>query len=123
MNNAGINFQHMTASLVVMVSDVVRDGRPVVGVAFDSIGRYGHGALLRERFIPRIMAAHPDSYQADHGDGVDPFKLWEIMMANEKVGGHGERAGSVGILDAAAWDLQAKIEGKPLWGLLNERFP
>jgi len=123
MTNAGISFQEMTASVVAMVSDVEREGKPLVGIAFDSIGRYGHGALLGERFIPRVLAAQPGSYQSDHGDGIDPFKLWEIMMANEKAGGHGERAGAVGILDAAAWDLQAKIERKPLWGLLNERFP
>src|SRR5690606_38182733 len=103
----------MTASVVIMISDVERDGKPLIGVAFDSIGRYGHGALLRERFIPRVLAATPESYQAEDGDGIDPFKLWAIMMANEKAGGHGERAGAVGLIDAAAWDLQAKIEDKP----------
>lgn len=123
MSNAGINFDTMTASAVVMVSDVVRHGKPLVGLAFDSIGRYSHGALLRERFIPRVMASDADSYCADSGAGIDPFKLWDVLMANEKAGGHGERAGAVGLLDAAAWDLQAKIEQKPLWALLSERFP
>ena len=123
MANAGINFDTMTASVVVMVSDVVRNGKPLVGLAFDSIGRYSHGALLRERFIPRIMMATPESYQAESGQGIDPYKIWAVMMANEKAGGHGERAGAVGLLDAAAWDLQSKIEQKPLWALLNQRFP
>jgi len=123
MSNAGISFDTMTASAVVLVSDLVRNGKPLVGLAFDSIGRYGHGALLQERFIPRILQASPESYGTDAGAGIDPFKLWALMMKNEKSGGHGERAGAVGLLDAAAWDLQAKIEHKPLWALLNERFP
>lgn len=123
MSNAGISFDTMTASAVVMVSDVMRGGKPLVGLAFDSIGRYSHGALLHERFIPRIMNAAPESYCVESGTGIDPFKLWTVMMANEKAGGHGERAGAVGLLDSAAWDLQSKIEQKPLWALLNERFP
>lgn len=123
MRNADINFDTMTASAVVMVSDVMRNGRPLVGVAFDSIGRYGHGALLHERFIPRLLNAPPSTYANPHGPGICPHKLWSVVMANEKAGGHGERAGAVGLIDAAAWDLQAKIEDKPLWALLNEKFP
>jgi L-alanine-DL-glutamate epimerase-like enolase superfamily enzyme len=29
----------------------------------------------------------------------------------------------VGLIDAASWDLQAKLEEKPLWRLLQEHFP
>lgn len=123
MRNADINFDTMTASAVVMVSDVMRNGKPLVGIAFDSIGRYGHGALLQERFIPRLLNAAPSTYANPHGPGICPNKLWSVVMANEKAGGHGERAGAVGLIDAAAWDLQAKIEDKPLWALLNEKFP
>jgi L-alanine-DL-glutamate epimerase-like enolase superfamily enzyme len=43
-------------------------------------------------------------------------------MANEKPGGHGERAGAVGLLDAALWDLAAKDAGVPLWRLIADRF-
>ena len=113
----------MTASAVVMVSDVMRNGRPLIGVAFDSIGRYGHGALLRERFVPRLLNASPSEYAGPYGPGICPHKLWSLVMKNEKAGGHGERAGAVGLIDAAAWDLQAKIEDKPLWALLHEKFP
>jgi hypothetical protein len=36
-----------------VVTDVVRDGKPVIGYGFNSNGRYGQGALIRERFRPR----------------------------------------------------------------------
>ena len=42
-------------------TDVVRDGKPVIGYGFTSNGRYAQGGILRERFIPRIMAADPKS--------------------------------------------------------------
>ena len=59
MRNADIGYDEMTASLIAVVTDVVRDGRPVVGYGFDSIGRYAHGGLARERLIPRLLAAEP----------------------------------------------------------------
>lgn len=122
VRNAGIGFQGMTASAVAMITDVVRDGRPVVGLAFDSIGRYGHGGLLRERFIPRVLAADPEACRDEERGGPDPFRIWDIAMRDEKPGGHGERPGAVGLIDAAAWDLAAKFEDKPLWRVLAERF-
>jgi D(-)-tartrate dehydratase len=121
MRNAEISFDDMTASAVVVVSDLVRNGRPVVGLAFDSIGRYGHGGLLRERFIPRLLAASPETY-ADARGGIDPVRAWSVLMQNEKSGGHGERPGAVGLIDAALWDLTARVEEKPLWAVLAERF-
>lgn len=118
--NADIQFDQMTASAVVIVSDCVRDGDPLLGLGFDSIGRYGHGGLLRERFIPRLLAAKPDHYLTD--GNIDPVKAWHVVMQNEKPGGHGERSGAVGVLDAALWDLAAKQQDKPLYQLLAQRF-
>src|SRR5690625_4960464 len=123
LRNADISFDTMTASALVVVSDLKRNGRPLVGVSFDSIGRYAHGSLLEERFIPRILNASPDDYISHSGPGICPHRLWDIAMQNEKAGGHGERAGAGGLFDAALWDLQAKIEDKRLWGLLNEKRP
>ena len=34
----------MTLSLVAVVTDVIRDGKPVVGYGFNSNGRYGQGS-------------------------------------------------------------------------------
>lgn len=119
--NSSISFDGMTASALAIHSDARKNGKPLVGLAFDSIGRYAHGGLLRERFIPRLLNADPGAY-ADGDGGIDPAKAWALMMANEKPGGHGERPGAVGLLDAALWDLAAKIDDVPLWRLLSARF-
>ncbi len=55
IRNAVIDFSRMTLSVVAVVTDVVREGRPVVGYGFHSNGRYGQGAMLRGRFIPRVL--------------------------------------------------------------------
>jgi D(-)-tartrate dehydratase len=115
--NASISLEDMTASALVVHTDARRDGKPLIGLAFDSIGRYGHGGLLRERFIPRLLAADPAHYADDCG-GIDPHKAWGVLMTNEKPGGHGERSGAVGLLDAALWDLAGKVADAPLWHLL-----
>ena len=111
----------MTTSLVAVVTDVVRDGKRVVGYGFNSNGRYGQGGLIRERFAPRIMEADPKSLLDDAGDNLDPDRIWAAMMKNEKPGGHGERSVAVGTIDMAVWDAVAKIAGKPLFRLLAER--
>jgi D(-)-tartrate dehydratase len=115
---ASISFDAMTASAVALRTDVKKNGKPLVGLAFDSIGRYGHGALLRERFIPRLLAADPDSY-ADGCGGIDPARAWDVLMANEKQGGHGDRCGAVGLIDAALWDLAGKVADVPLRHVLS----
>ena len=122
IRNAYIDFSKMTASIVAVITDVVRDGRPVVGFGFNSNGRYDQSCLLRERFIPRVMSAEPDSLLSDDGSNFDPQKIWARLMINEKPGGHGERSVAVGVIDMAVWDAVAKIEGKPLYRLLAERF-
>src|SRR5436305_4046523 len=119
--NAYIDFSKMTASVVAIHSDLVRDGRPVVGFGFNSNGRYAVQGLLRERFIPRLLEADADSLR-DEAGLIEPAKAWDIMMRNEKPGGHGERSVAVGVLDMALWDLRAKAEGKPLWRLLADRY-
>lgn len=120
--NAYIDFSKMTCSVVAVVTDVVRDGKPVIGYGFTSNGRYGAGGLLRERFLPRLRDADPASLLTDDQSNLDPFKIWATMMSNEKPGGHGERSVAVGAVDMAAWDAAAKIEGKPLYRLLADRY-
>ena len=121
IRNAYIDFTKMTTSLVAVVTDVVRDGRPVIGYGFNSNGRYGQGGLIRERFRNRVLEAEPASLLDDARDNIDPAKVWAAMMTNEKPGGHGERSVAVGTVDMAVWDAVAKIEGKPLFRLLAER--
>lgn len=122
IRNAYIDFSKMTASVVAVVTDVVRDGRPVIGYGFNSNGRYAQAGLLAERFIPRIMEAEPTSLLDDTGENLDPHRVWACAMANEKPGGHGERSVAVGVIDMAVWDAVSKIEGKPLYRLLADRY-
>ncbi|MDB5824665.1 MAG: mandelate racemase [Herminiimonas sp.] len=122
IRNAYIDFSKMTLSLVAVVTDVVRDGKPVVGYGFNSNGRYGQGMLMRERFIPRIMEADPASLVNADGSNLDPHKIWNCMFTNEKPGGHGERSVAMGTMDMALWDATAKIEQKPLFQLLADRY-
>lgn len=119
--NAYIDFSKMTISLVAVVTNVGRDGRRVVGYGFNSNGRYGQGGLIRERFAPRLLEADPRSLLNDTGDNLDPDRIWNTMMQNEKPGGHGERSVAVGTIDMAVWDAVAKIAGKPLFRLLAAR--
>lgn len=122
IRNAYIDFSKMTLSLVAVVTDVIRDGRTVVGYGFNSNGRYGQGGLIRERFAPRIEEADPATLVDDRGENLDPHRVWARMMINEKPGGHGERSVAVGTIDMAVWDAVAKIAGKPLHALLAERY-
>ncbi len=119
--NAYIDFSAMTASVVAIETDVMVDGRPVVGFGFNSNGRYAQAGLLRERFIPRLSAAAPDSL-LDGSGLIDPAKAWAAMMRNEKPGGHGERSVAVGVLDMALWDAVEKAARVPLWRLLADRY-
>ena len=121
IRNAYIDFTKMTTSLVAVVTDAVRDGHRVVGYGFNSNGRYGQGGLIRERFAPRLLEADPRTLLNDAGDNLEPDRVWQTLMKNEKPGGHGERSVAVGTIDMAIWDAVAKVAGKPLFRLLAER--
>src|ERR671926_1353937 len=80
LKNSSIDFSEMTTSVVAVITDVIRDGRPVVGYAFNSTGRYACGAQMRARFIPRILAADPDSLLDAQGTNFEPDKILAAMM-------------------------------------------
>ena len=112
----------LTTSLVAVVTDVVRAGRPVVGYGFSSIGRFAQSGLIRERFAPRLLNATHSALSDDAGTNLDPLRAWAVMMAGEKPGGHGERCVAVGTLDMAIWDAAAKIADLPLHRFLADRL-
>ncbi len=122
IRNAYIDFSQMTVSVLALVTDVMRHGRPVVGFGFNSNGRYAPSGLLRDRFIPRLRAAEPRTLLDESGENLDPVRIWDVVMRNEKPGGHGERSVAVGVLDMAVWDVVAKIAGLPLFRLLADRY-
>ncbi|NKB59749.1 MAG: mandelate racemase [Alphaproteobacteria bacterium] len=107
----------LDTSIVAVVTDRIVDGAPIVGYGFASIGRFGQGGLIRERFAPRLLAA-PDCL----GDPPDPFRAWRVMMTGEKPGGHGERSVAVGTLDMAIWDACAKAAGLPLYRCIQRHL-
>jgi L-alanine-DL-glutamate epimerase-like enolase superfamily enzyme len=119
--NSSIDFSEMTTSVVAVITDVVRAGKPVCGFAFNSTGRYACGAQMRARFIPRVLKAKSDALLDDTGNFA-PEKLLAVMMQNEKSGGHSERSVGIGTIEVAIWDAVAKIADKPLYRVLAERF-
>ncbi|MBU8598864.1 mandelate racemase/muconate lactonizing enzyme family protein [Alkalihalobacillus clausii] len=120
--NAFIDFSKMNASIVAVKTDVIRNGKPVVGYGFNSNGRYAPSGILRERFIPRLLEAKSEDILNESGTNFSPEKIFDILMANEKPGGHGERTVAVGTLDMAIWDAVAKIEEVPLYKLLADQY-
>jgi L-alanine-DL-glutamate epimerase-like enolase superfamily enzyme len=122
LKNSSFDFTEMTTSVVAVITDVVRDGRPVTGFAFNSTGRYACGAQMRARFIPRILAAKPETLLDATGENIDPAKVLAMMLQREKSGGHSERSIAIGTIEVALWDAVAKIAGKPLHRVLAERY-
>src|SRR5260370_21830033 len=112
----------MAVSALAVITDVVRDGHRVGGYGFNSNGRYAPSGLLRDRFIPRLKAADPQSLLDDTGNNFDPFKIWTALMRNEKPGGHGERSVAVGVIDMAVLDAREKIASVSLYLPLARRF-
>ena len=119
--NSSFNFSEMTTSVVAVITDVMRGGKPVTGFAFNSTGRYACGAQMRERFIPRILKSEPDTLLDAEGN-LSPDKILAAMMRNEKSGGHSERSVGIGTIEVAVWDAVAKIADKPLHRVLAERY-
>jgi len=122
LRNSVYDFSEMTTSVVAVKTDVLRHGRPVVGYAFNSTGRYACGAQMRARFIPRLLAADPESLLNDRGDNLDPDKALACMNRREKPGGHSERSIAIGTIEVALWDAAAKIADEPLHGLLARHY-
>lgn len=121
-SNAVMDFSDMTTGFVAVVTDVERNGKRVVGYGFSGTGRYSQNAICRERLIPRIQGAKPESLLNEAGDNLDPFRIWDCMMQKEKPGGHGDRAVAVATIDMAVWDAAAKIAGEPLYAFLSKGY-
>lgn len=122
LRNSSIDFTEMTTSVVALITDVVRDGKPVAGFAFNSTGRYACGAAMRERFIPRLLRAEPGALLDESGENFDPSKALAVMLQNEKAGAHAERSIAIGTIEVALWDAMAKIADLPLHRLLARRY-
>ena len=120
--NAVVDFSEHTVSLVAVVTDVIRNGRRVAGLGFNSIGRFAQSGILRDRMIPRLLAAAPDSLLDDGGERLDPAKVLAASLRNEKPGGHGDRAGAAAAIEQAIWDLNAKLADEPAYVTIARAF-
>ena len=121
IRNAFIDFTKMDCTIIALVSDVFVDGKPLVGYGFNSNGRYNATGILKDRILPRIMDA-PSEDLLDEDGQLSPEKAWDLMMSNEKPGGHGERSVAVGVADMALHDLAAKIAGVPLYRWISDHY-
>jgi L-alanine-DL-glutamate epimerase-like enolase superfamily enzyme len=113
--NAVVNFAEHDVSLLALVTDVIRDGRPLVGLAFNSIGRFAQSGILRQRMLPRLRQADPQSLLESTGERWDPERVLACALRNEKPAGHGDRAGAAAAIELAVWDLNAKLADEPAW--------
>lgn len=120
--NAYVNFSEHTISLVALQTDVIRNGKPVTGYAFDSIGRYAQGGILRDRMMPRLAAAAPESILDEAGRFFDAAKVLQAIMRNEKPGGHGDRAAAAAAIELAVWDVNAKLADEPAHVTIARHF-
>jgi L-alanine-DL-glutamate epimerase-like enolase superfamily enzyme len=102
-------------------TDQVIDGRPVIGYAFNSIGRYACGEPMRGRFIPRLLQA-PAEGLLDAEGLVDPRKALQRMLVGEKPGGDSGRSVPLGTIETALWDAAAKARGIPLAELISRQW-
>ena len=121
VSNSLINFSTHTVSLIALVTDQVRNGRPVIGLSFNSIGRYAQSGIIEKRMVPRLFAVKPDSLLQDNGQ-LSAEKVLACAMQNEKPGGHGDRAHAASGLELAVWDLNAKLNDEPASVLFARHF-
>lgn len=121
LRNSVFSFAEMTVSVVAVLTDRVVEGKPVIGYAFNSIGRYACGDPMRARFIPRLTQAPPDSLLDTDGH-LDPAKALRRMLVGEKPGGDAARSVPVGTIETALWDATAKARRLPLAELISQTW-
>jgi L-alanine-DL-glutamate epimerase-like enolase superfamily enzyme len=122
VTNAVVSFADHTVSLVALVSDQMRNGMPVIGYGFNSIGRFAQSGILNERMFPRIKSAEAASLVSADGSQFDATVIAATAMKNEKPGGHGDRAGALGALELAVWDLNAKLNDEPAYRTIAKYY-
>jgi L-alanine-DL-glutamate epimerase-like enolase superfamily enzyme len=121
IRNAVSSFSELSTSIVAVITDVVRNGRPVVGYAFNSVGRHACGTPMRERFIPRLLNAPAEDVTLDP-KAFNPEKILHTMIGGEKMGGDVERSVPVGTIECAIWDAVGKIADVPVYKLIADRY-
>lgn len=122
VHNSMVNFAGHTVSLVAVKTDTPSNGRPLTGVAFNSIGRHAQGGILRDRMVPRLLAADPDDLLDPSTGLLSPARVLDRAMRDEKPGGHGDRAAAAAAVELAVWDLLAKHHDEPAHATIARAF-
>ena len=119
-NGRGTRVQS-AVTLLAAITDVFRNGKPVIGYSFSATGFPPPTAQLQERFIPRLLATSPEDLIIDPS-AFDPAAVLKALVRGEKVGGDAERATAVGTLEIAIWDIVSKLAGRPAYQLIADTY-
>jgi hypothetical protein len=82
ISNALVNFSSHTVSIVAVITDQIKNGKPLVGLSFNSIGRYAQSGIIHTRMIPRLMSASPESLLDDSGKLLSPENVLKCILQN-----------------------------------------
>jgi L-alanine-DL-glutamate epimerase-like enolase superfamily enzyme len=109
------------ATVLAAITDVVRNGKPVIGYSYSATGFQPPTHQLNERFIPKLLAMGDGDLNIDPRH-FDPAATLKALTKGEKLGGDGERATAVGTIECAIWDAVAKLAQVPVYKLIADRY-
>jgi L-alanine-DL-glutamate epimerase-like enolase superfamily enzyme len=122
ISNALVNFSSHTVSALAIVTDQVRNGKPVVGLSFNSIGRFDQSGIIRTRMIPRLLEAAPETLIDQTSGLFSPEKVLACILKNEKPGGHGDRAQAASAIELAIWEVNARLNDEPVSATIARHY-
>lgn len=119
--DATLAYGELSVSVVMVESTVERDGQALVGYGLSPLGWHAPTDTIERRMLARLRAVAPDELQTRAGT-LDPLAVREFLLTHEPPGIDAGRALAAATIEMALWDLAAKIEERPLYRLLAERF-
>ena len=54
-SNATMDFSEMTLGLCAVKTDIIRNGRPVIGYGYAALGRYSQESIWQERMMTTTL--------------------------------------------------------------------
>ena len=83
IRNARLDFGRMTLSVVAVTAETASGS--LTGYGFSAVGRYAQGEILRNRFLPRVLEADPDSLLDDASECLDPARVLTAKAGIPKI--------------------------------------
>jgi L-alanine-DL-glutamate epimerase-like enolase superfamily enzyme len=121
MFNARGSRVNSAATVLAAITDVIRNGKPVIGFSYSATGFQPPTHQLNERFIPKLLQMKDDELNIDPRH-FDPAATLQALKKGEKLGGDGERATAVGTIECALWDAVAKLAQVPAYKLIADKY-